>query len=265
MLQHIIFFGNGSQLTGVSASETFWNGNYTNFSNIYDYENNGTFAANNSATFYATTLYSNSQNVSTANNYLINGSLIPNNSATFYVTNTIWDAGQNLSLGYQYATNITSNFSTIYAYALNASLWTLNFTNFSNVYDYINNGTNLRNNTVFYGTTVYGGNQNLSQGNQYATNGTLFAINGTNSIGFLNFNVSSFDINFTSNYSVFFINGSTEFIGINTTTPQNLLNVLGTANITTALYVNGSNVSQGLQYATNGSYIASTNNTYGYS
>ena len=100
---------NGSLASNNSATfyATTLFSNSQNVSTANNYLINGSLVPNNSASFYATTLYGNSQNLSTANNYLINGSLVPNNSATYYVTNIIWDAGQNLSLGYQYSTNGT--------------------------------------------------------------------------------------------------------------------------------------------------------------
>jgi hypothetical protein len=83
-----------------------------------------------------------------------------------------------------------------------------------------------------------------------AYNGTLAKTDAANTFGAFN---QTFDTN------VFFISASGDRIGILTTAPQNTFNVVGDGNVTGTLYVNGSNISIGNQYATNGTYASWAN------
>ena len=171
---------------GYSLNASLWTLNYTNFSNIYDYVNNGTFASNNSNNFYANTLFSASNNLTNGFLYATNGSYIASTNNT-------------------------------YGYSLNASLWTLNYTNFSNIYDYVNNGTFASNNSNnFYANTVFSAGNNLTIGYQYAVNATASGIswatatNGTllqnNSNAILNsLNLTSGNLNVTGNVTAYYL------------------------------------------------------------
>ncbi|MBI2043836.1 hypothetical protein HYT24_00540, partial [Candidatus Pacearchaeota archaeon] len=57
----------------------------------------------------------------------------------------------------------------------------------------------------------------------------------------------------------FFADSLNNRLGVNTTTPQNTLNVVGNGNITDTLYVSGNNLTVGYLYATNASYATWAN------
>jgi hypothetical protein len=186
-----------------------------------------------------------------------------------------------------YWTGNYSNFTSIYGnqvsnastreYALNATPWTSNWTNFTTLYGnevtnasvfgYATNGSGwVANYSDYLTTRNYALNDSRWTSN-YSTflthipwstvyNGTLAKTDAANTFGAFN---QTFDTN------VFFVDATDNGVGILTTTPQNTLNVIGDANITGTLYANGSNLSIGSQYATNGSFIGASNVTYPYS
>ncbi|MBI4009841.1 MAG: hypothetical protein HY361_01420, partial [Candidatus Aenigmarchaeota archaeon] len=128
-------------------------------------------------------------------------------------TGTLYSAVGNLSIGQQYSTNgtflpianwnatntsylLTTN--TTYAYSLNDTLWTANYSNFLTKIDW---------------ATAY--------------NGTLAKTDAANTFGAFN---QTFDT------STFFIDSVSNRIGINTASPQQDFNVVGFANITRTGY-----------------------------
>ncbi len=100
-----------------------------------------------------------------------------------------------------------NNLSIGYNYAVNGSTFALNYSNFSNIYAMEYNGT-----LATWANVV---------------NGTTAVTNAANTFG--NFNQ-------TFNGTTFFINANNNRVGINTTTPQNILNVVGDANFTGNVY-----------------------------
>src|SRR3989338_6982435 len=147
-----------------------------------------------------------------------------NATGTMYAQRT-----KNLSIGYDYATNGSlisseanwnanySNFTTIYGYAINDSLWTLNYS------DYLTKPTWAQ-----------------------VTNGTSVArVDAANSFGAFN---QTFN---TSNLVIWALLNRT---GIQTTSPQNTLNIVGDVNATTTIWSQSvNNLSTAFYYATNGS------------
>src|SRR3989344_5444559 len=185
-------------------------------------------------------------------------------------TSALYVNNKSLEIGYNYAINSTggtdtfianyTNFTVIYGYALNDSHWTSNYSNFTVTYGYAINSTdtdsfvaNYSNFTTLYGnqlgnasnmTTIYGYTLNdslwtlnystylLKPTWAQVTNGTDVAlVTAANTFG--NFNQ-------TFNGTTLFLWALTNRIGIGTTTPQNLLNVVGDANVTGLIYGNGS-------------------------
>ncbi|MBI5803147.1 hypothetical protein HY448_00470, partial [Candidatus Pacearchaeota archaeon] len=125
------------------------------------------------------------------------------------------------------------NLTIGHLYATN-NTWNVNYSNFSNVYAYVSNSTFIT------WATAY--------------NGTLAKTDAANTFG--NFNQ-------TMNGTTFFLWALLNRIGIGTTSPQNVLNVLGDINATTSIFAqNTKNLSIGYDYATNATYRTLTNNTF---
>ena len=239
-----------------------------------------------------------------------------NATGTMYAQRT-----KNLSIGYDYATNGSlisseanwnanySNFTTIYGYAINDSLWTLNYSDYLTkpTWAQVTNGTSVArvdaansfgafnqtfntSNLVIWAllnrtgiqtispqntlnvigdvnatTTVFSQNKNLSLGYDYALNasstgitwataynGTLAKTDAANSFGVFN---QTFN---TSNLVIWALLNRT---GIQTTSPQNTLNIVGDVNATTSVFAqNTKNLSIGYDYATNGSLLSGETN-----
>ena len=143
-------------------------------------------------------------------------------------TTSVFSQNKNLSVGYDYATNGSftdtdtfvanyTNFTAIYGYAINDSLWTLNYSTYL-----------------------------LKPTYAQATNGTDIAlVTASNTFG--NFNQSM-------NSTTFFLWSLLQRVGIGTTSPQNLLNILGDTNATGTIYAQSTkNLSVGYDYALNNS------------
>ncbi|HTZ42079.1 MAG TPA: hypothetical protein VMC07_02650, partial [Candidatus Omnitrophota bacterium] len=160
------FIGNGSQLTGISATETLWNNNYSNFSTVYGYAVNST----------------SSSGISWAN--AVNGTL----ALSAYISNSTF---------YPYSTNPSNFFNSTYYgnignYTANANnYW--NSTNYGGIGNFTSNYSvsgpyinwSTLNNGSFTGSGITWAN---------AMNGTILTIsNGS----WVNLEVG----NFTSNYS----------------------------------------------------------------
>src|SRR3989338_7996671 len=239
-----------------------------------------------------------------------------NATGTMYAQRT-----KNLSIGYDYATNGSlisseanwnanySNFTTIYGYAINDSLWTLNYSDYLTkpTWAQVTNGTSVArvdaansfgafnqtfntSNLVIWAllnrtgiqtispqntlnvigdvnatTTVFSQNKNLSLGYDYALNasstgitwataynGTLAKTDAANSFGVFN---QTFN---PSNLVIWALLNRT---GIQTTSPQNTLNIVGDVNATTSVFAqNTKNLSIGYDYATNGSLLSGETN-----
>jgi hypothetical protein len=144
---------------------------------------------------------------------VVNGSVIQGTNVTYAysLNNSLW------TLNY-------SDYLSIRNYALNSSLWTLNWTNFTAVYGYALNATGIT------WATAY--------------NGTLAKTDAANTFGAFN---QTFDTN------TLFLDKDADFVGIGTASPQNKLNVLGDVNATGTVYAAVGNLSIGHQYAINGS------------
>lgn len=196
------FLGNGSQLTDIDYTESdpFWSGNLSNFTAVYGYALNSSLWSLNYSNF-STKIFNwdnNFSNMSVGWNYAINNSKWSLNYSNFSVgwqyainstsswaeamNNTLaqWSQVMNgtvytstnapIYLNDTFRNNIT-NFTIVYGYALNSSLWSLNYSNFSSrIYNWDNNLSNFTmvynyalNNTLI---------QNQTVGNNYITNGT---------------------------------------------------------------------------------------------
>ena len=199
------------------------------------------------------------------------GTLIYNETFASAIVNGSW----NVMLGENSSNPLSLEFGKIYYkdYLINGE--NVNFTNLtgSNVdrqFFYaplgdiggedINQSTNITaswfiGNINGTGTVYAQSTKNLSLGYDFATNGTLIswvnAINGTlastiaaNTFG--NFNQ-------TFNSTTLFLWSLLNRIGIGTTSPQNVLNVLGDINATTTVFSQGKNLSLGYDYALNAS------------
>ncbi|MBI2005320.1 MAG: hypothetical protein HYS80_00985 [Candidatus Aenigmarchaeota archaeon] len=147
-----------------------------------------------------------------------------NATGTVYAQRT-----KNLSIGYDYALNGTtwtlnySDYLAIRNYALNDSLWTLNYSDYLAIRDYALNDSRW---TLNYST--------------YLTKPTYSqVVNGTN-VALVTASNTFGAFNQTFNTSLLFLWANANRIGINTTSPQNTLNVIGDANITGLIYGNGS-------------------------
>ena len=156
---------------------------------------------------------------------------IPYSFRAKYVNSSGIEADASITLtGY----NITADnfFGSLNASYIRNNYW-YNSSNPSNYIDWaaVLNGTLVSNTTL----TTYLGNKidwaNVLNGTLWATNynGTLAKTDATNTFGAFN---QSF------NAGAFFFDAVTNRTGIGTSTPQNLLNVLGDANITGILYRN---------------------------
>ena len=208
-----------------------------------------------------------------------------NSTGTIYAQNT-----KNLSIGYDYALNGTignsqwqgnwTNFTALYAndvtnastrgYALNDSLWTLNYSDYLTTKTYAGNDTlwtanystyltkptwaNIANGTMASWANVVNGtmlsyaqalnNTLMQQANWNATNTSYFDLNKANTAGAFN---QTFDTN------TLFIDSVSHRVGIGTASPQNTLNVVGDINSTGTIYAqNTKNLSIGYDYALNG-------------
>lgn len=238
-----------------------------NLSLAYQYITNGSGLINNTV-LYASVIYSQGANLSQGQQYATNGTfasnttglvanwtLTINNSNNLYITN-LFANSKNVATGYDYALNSSlwtlnySDYLTIRAYALNGTnTWTGNWSNFSTAWYYATNSTgNWNNNSVTaYATTFYSGIGNLSIGSQYATNGSFIANNS-----------ATFYANtlFSGNQNVsiptqYMINGSL--------IPNNSATYYATT-----IWSSGQNLTTGYQYSTNGTYAKlSVANTFG--
>ena len=216
-----------------------------------------------------------------------------NSTGTIYAQNT-----KNLSIGYDYALNGTignsqwqgnwTNFTALYAndvtnastrgYALNDSLWTLNYSDYLTTKTYAGNDTlwtanystyltkptwaNIANGTMASWTNIVNGtmlsyaqalnNTLMQQANWNATNSSYFDLNKANVAGAFN---QTFDT------STLFIDSVSDRVGIGTMSPGYKLDVYnsaGTADISVAgnnnanVYINRSDVNGGayLKYYT---------------
>src|SRR3989338_1137749 len=179
-------------------------------------------------------------------------------------TTSIFSYGLNLTTGYGYALNATSN-GISWANANNGTL--LNYSSALNgtlaTWANVGNGTvafwsNVVNGTMASWANVVNGtmlsyaqalnNTLMQQANWNATNTSYYL--ATNPSGFFNttgnafttFNITNgnFTINNQTTYNLFVVNGTNGRIGIGTNTSQNALNVIGDINATGTVYGNGS-------------------------
>ena len=171
-------------------------------------------------------------------------------------TTSVFSQNKNLSVGYDYATNGSlsdtdtfvanyTNFTAVYGYALNDSRWTLNYTDYLAIRDYALNDSRWTLNYSTYLTKPTWGE---------VTNGTNVAlVTAANSFGAFN---QTFN---TSNLVIWALLNRT---GIQTTSPQNTLNVVGDVNATTSVFSQNKNLSIGYDYSTNGTFRTLSNNTF---
>jgi hypothetical protein len=211
------------------GDETLWNANYSNMSTGWLYALNNSLWSSNYSNMSIGWLYATNSTGSGdtfAGNY--------SNFTTIYGVQ-IGNASNMTTLYANQLTNWTN--STPYAYALNASLWTLNYSTYLQIDEYALNASLWTLNYSDYLTKP-----TWAQ----ATNGTILAkLNALNSFGAFN---QSFD---TSN---FFLYATADRVGILTSSPQNTLNVLGDINSTGTIYAQTTkNLSLGYDYATNSS------------
>src|SRR3989338_7700899 len=209
-------------------------------------------------------------------------------------TTSIFSYGLNLTTGYGYALNATSN-GISWANANNGTL--LNYSSALNgtlaTWANVGNGTvafwsNVVNGTMASWANVVNGtmlsyaqalnNTLMQQANWNATNTSYYL--ATNPSGFFNttgnafttFNITTgnFTINNQTTYNLFVVNGTNGRVGIVTNTSQNTLNVIGDINATTTVFSQNKNLSLGYDYAINSStdtFIANYTNftvIYGY-
>src|SRR3989344_1030990 len=170
-----------------------------------------------------------------------------------------------------------SNFTTIYGYSINSSLWTLNYSDYLSIRNYALNDSlwtlNYSNFTVVYGYAINSTGGGLTWAE--ANNGTLLnysnALNGTlatwanvgngtvafwsnvvNGTAAVTNAANTFgNFNQTFNSTTLFLWSLLNRIGIGTTSPQNTLNVVGVGNFTGDIFSREKNLSIGYDYAVN--------------
>src|SRR3989344_4454098 len=255
-----------------ALNDSRWTLNYSNFTVVYGYAINDSLWTLNYSTYLLKPTYAQVTNgtdvalVTAANtfgnfNQTFNGTTLflwaltnrigIGTTSPMNTLNVVGDANatgtiyaqrtKNLSIGYDYATNgsFIGSTNATYGYSLNASLWTLNYTNFSNVYamEY-NNSLRSGTNNSFFGTF------NLS-------NATGYQVISTDAMG---------NVTIGRQTPILFINAVSNRTGIGTTSPQNTLNVIGDINATTDIWARRTlNLTSGYLYATNGTYYLASN------
>ena len=219
-----------------SLNNTLWTLNYSNFSTIYSNQfNNYTnvnFNQSNFSVVYGYALNATGISWATANNgtllnysSALNGTLALNSSLADYVKTANWNA---TNTSYLLTTNIT------YAYSINDSLWTLNYSNFSVIYGYaINDSLWTLNYSAYLNKPTYA---------QVTNNTDIALVTSANTFG--NFNQ-------TFNGTTLFLWALKNWVGIGTTSPQQELNIMGDVNATKSIFSQNKNLSVGYDYALN--------------
>jgi len=286
-----------------NATGTIYAQRTKNLSIGYDYALNGTIGSDTFAANYSnfTTIYGNQLGNASNMTTIYGGQLGNATNRTVMYGNQLGNA---------------SNMTTIYGYALNDSLWTLNYSTYLTkpTWAQATNGTILMrfsdwnatntsyraiiNHTFYNGTNIFFGintsspqnqlnvvgdanatgtifaqtTKNLSIGYDYATNSSNEALwnanystyltkptwaqatNGTILMRFSDWNATNTSYRAIINHT--FYNGTNIFFGINTSTPQNRLNVVGDINATLDIWAYRTlNLTSGYLYATNGTFL----------
>src|SRR3989344_2071401 len=293
-------YSNFSAIYGYAINDSLWTLNYSNFSVIYGYAINDSRWTLNYSDYLTTKNYAlndslwtlNWSNFTTVYGYVLNGTFssgiswaTANNGTLLNYSNALnntlmqqanWNA---TNTSYLLTTNQT------YAYSLNDSLWTLNWSNFTTVYGYVlngtfssgiswataNNGTLLNYSSALNNTLMQQANWNATN-TSYTTlanvwgnvsNGTMASwanvVNGTmlsyaqalNNTLMQQANWNATNTSYRAIINHTFYNGTNVFFGINTSSPQNTLNVVGDINATTSVFSYGLNLTTGYGYALN--------------